>query len=270
MSTPPSEIIFIISVGTLLLLLLAGFITALLFIYKQRYRAHQQELLTMQEAYQRELLQSQLEVQNHTLQQVARDLHDNIGQLLTVVVMQLNNLEDEAPESATQQAAQQTRELVKTVITDVRALSKTLNHETVGDFGLVPSLTLELERIRRAAKLDAQLTVTGELYSLGKQEEMVLLRLTQESLNNALKHAQARHLAVHMQYAIDRVQIVIRDDGAGFDLAESQKRTLTQAGSGLRNLYRRAELLGGTCRITSQPGAGTEVTITVPVPNRQV
>jgi signal transduction histidine kinase len=264
MLTYHPDVILIISIGTLLLLLLAGFITSLLVLYKQRYKAHQQQLISLQEIYQRELLQSQLEIQNQTLQQVGNDLHDNIGQLLTVTIMRLTALEDEVTEPDAQQSVQQTRELVRTIITDVRALSKTLDFDTVRRFGLLPSLTLELERIRRAGRIRAELTTLGEPYSLGEQPEIVLLRMAQEALNNALKHAQAKVLTVTTDYKDDFFTLTIADDGRGFSVHEAQTRTLDQAGAGLGNLYRRTNLLGGTCLIDSIPNEGTRIVIKLP------
>lgn len=258
------DVILIISIGTLLLLLLAGFISLLLVIYKHRYKAHQQQLISLQEIYQRELLQSQLEIQNQTLQQVGNDLHDNIGQLLTVTIMRLNALEDEVTEPNAQQSILQTRELVRTIITDVRALSKTLDYDTVRKFGLLPSLTLELDRIRRAGRIQAQLITLGEPYSLGEQSETVLVRMAQEALNNALKHAQAKTLTVTTDYQADFFTLTIADDGRGFNVDEVQARALDQAGAGLGNLYRRTNLLSGTCLIDSSPNAGTRIKIKLP------
>ncbi len=265
MSNETPDVILIISIGTLLFLLLAGFITLLLVLYKQRYKAHQQQLITVQEVYQRELLQSQLEIQNQTLQQVANDLHDNIGQLLTVVIMRLNALEDEVVEPDHQQSVQQTRDLVRTIIADVRTLSKTLDHDTVRRFGLIPSLTLELERIQRIGHINTQFTTLGEPYSLSEQMETVLLRMTQESLNNALKHAKAKNLHIIANFkAEDTFMLAIIDDGRGFNVQEATSRSLNESGAGLSNLYRRAEMLGGICTILSQPDAGTRVEIRVP------
>ncbi|WP_332369164.1 sensor histidine kinase [Spirosoma telluris] len=253
MSTYPSEVILIISIGTLLLLSLGGFITLLLFLYKQRYKTHQQELIALEEINRREILQAQLETQNQTLQQIAHELHDNIGQLLSVVVMRLNTIEDETTETNTEQSVQQTRDLVRTVIADVRMMSKTLDYDTVDRFGLLPSLTLELERIERAGRIKTRLTTLGEPYSLGKQTEMVLLRMTQEALNNAIKHAQAKALTIITDYSSDTFRLVISDDGRGFTVSEATSRSIDQAGSGLGNLHHRAHLLGELVRLIANP-----------------
>ncbi|WP_020600174.1 sensor histidine kinase [Spirosoma panaciterrae] len=263
-SSPPPDVVLVILVGTLLLLILAGFITSIIFLYKQRHKAQQQEMTRLQEAYQRELLQSQIEIQNQTLQQIAQDLHDNIGQLLTVVTMRLNTLEDDVQEPDTQQAVQQTRDLVKTIIQEVRMLSKSLNQDVVGRFGLLPSLTHELERIERSGKIKTTLLTQGEPYSLGEKTEIVLLRMAQESLNNALKHARPRHLTLITDYRPDAFILTIADDGRGFDVEEAKARDLKQTGSGLYNLYHRSALLKGTCTITSQPGQGTQIEIRLP------
>ena len=256
----------IVSIATLFLLFITGAPIAFVMMHQRQYLRYLQDKEQLKNLYQRELLQSQLEIQNQTLQQVGNDLHDNVGQLLTVVVMRLNELEDEVVEPARQEEVQQTRELVQTVISDVRALSKTLDHDTVRRFGLLPSLTLELERIQRTKRIQAELITLGEYYSLGEQTEIVLLRMTQESLNNALKHAQARNIRVLAEFKADSFVLIISDDGQGFSVTEATTQRLDESGAGLSNLYRRAGLLGGTCVINSLPGAGTRVEIRMPYP----
>ena len=261
--------IAIVSVATLFLLLITAAPIFFVLMHQRQYHRYLRDNEHLRNVYQRELLQSQLEIQNQTLQQVGYDLHDNIGQLLTVVIMQLNSLEDDLlastgpnPELAHQ--VHQTRELVRHIIAEIRILSKSIDPNTVRRYGLLPTLTLELDRIKRAGRVQAQLTTTGEPYLLGEQADIVVLRITQESLNNALKHAQARNLQVLMDYKADAFLLTILDDGRGFDVAQTMNRTLDEAGSGLGNLHRRATMLGGYCQIQSAPGAGTRVEIRLP------
>ena len=251
-------------IATVVFLVLTVFIISFAFLFQKRQLQNYKEKQVLTETYQRELLQSQLEIQNQTLQQIAETLHDNIGQLLTVAVMRLNALEDEIADPNAQQSVQQTRELIRTIIAEVRTLSKTLDADTVQRFGLLPSLTLELERIQRTGRIQTQLTTTGDAYSLGEQAEIVLLRMAQESLNNALKHARARTLTVSTDYQPNAFLLTIADDGRGFNAEDVAARPLGQAGAGLGNLYRRAGLLGGTCTIVSKAGAGTRVEIRLP------
>ncbi|MFD2936795.1 sensor histidine kinase [Spirosoma flavum] len=255
----------IVSIGTVFLLLIT--VTPILFVlmHQRQYIRYLRDKEDIKTLYQQELLQSQLEIQNQTLQQIANDLHDNIGQLLTVVIMRLNALEEEVINLDHQQSVQETRDLVRTIITDVRTLSKTLDHDTVSRFGLLSSLTLELERIQRTGHINTQLTTLGEQYILGEQIEIVLLRMTQESLNNALKHAKATNLHVMADFKADSFTLTIADNGRGFSVHEATNRQLDESGAGLSNLHRRAGLLGGTCTIISQPDAGgTRVEIRMP------
>lgn len=260
---PTNIIIIIIVTGTIALLMMGLFGATFILFYHRRQREAIQEKRLI-ENFQRELLQSQLEIQNHTLQQISQDLHDNIGQLLTVVIMRMNVLEDELEQPDAKQAVEQTRALVKTVISDVRALSKTLDADTVQRFGLLPSLTLELERIQRIGPVQTQLVMSGETYSLSEQTEIVLLRMAQESINNSLKHAQPRNLIVSVAYYPDSFSLTIADDGWGFDVDEAMNRSLEQAGAGLNNLQRRCGLLGGTCTISSRIGGGSTIQIQLP------
>jgi len=254
-------IVIIIITGTIALVLMALFGVGFILYYHRRQREVVREKQILEEKYQRELLVSQLEIQNQTLLHVAEDLHDNIGQLLTVAVMRLNALEDEGVPPQARQSVQQTRELIRTIITEVRTLSKTLDFNTVQRFGLLPSLTLELERIQRTGRFYTQLTTVGDPYPLGEQAEIVLVRMAQESLNNALKHARPHRLTVSANYEPTAFALTISDDGGGFSVEETMARPLSQAGAGLGNLYRRAGLLGGTCTVTSELGAGTRVEI---------
>jgi signal transduction histidine kinase len=264
MITTTNDVLVMLVTGTIVVLMMALFGVGFILYYHRRQRQIVREKRLMQENYQRELLLAQIEIQNQTLQQLSHELHDNIGQLLTVAVMRLNTLEEEVEQADMQRSVQQTRELIRTVITDVRSLSKTLDFDTVQRFGLLPSLTFELDRIQRVGRVNTQLLTTGEAYSMGEQAETVLLRMAQESLNNALKHAQAKQLTVSVDYQPDTFRLAIADDGRGFSQADVASRSIDQAGAGLGNLNRRAGLLGGACTVESQPNLGTRITIVLP------
>lgn len=264
MQSSESHYLIVIIIGSAVFLALATFITAFLIFFRQKQVVNKSEKQSLLEAHQRELLQSQIEIQNQTLQQIAEELHDHVGQLLTVAVLRLNVLEDEVTEPGVQQSVQQTQEIVRTIIDDVRALAKTLDHNTVQRFGLLPSLKFELERIQRMGRVQTHLITSGDVYSLGEQAETVLLRMAQEALNNALKHARAQSLTVSADYLPDTFTLTITDDGRGFGIDATTNRSLEEAGAGLGNLARRAGLLGGTCQVVSRPDEGTRVTISVP------
>lgn len=264
MENGAGEIGTVIIAGTLLMLLLVTFLTSFFFIYQKRMFKHQQDLAEAKEAYQRELLQSQLETQNQTLEYIGQELHDNIGQMLSVAMLHLNGLEEELAQSAHESTVRRMVESIEGTITAVRQLSKTLDKSTVKRFGLTESLNLELERIRQTGRYQTSLQVTGQPYALGDEAGIILFRMAQESLNNALKHAHAQNLTIEADYQPNAFTLNIIDDGQGFNPTEVAIRELTHSGSGLHNLSQRAQLLGGTCTIDSQPGAGTRVCVTLP------
>ncbi|MBD2753437.1 sensor histidine kinase [Spirosoma validum] len=267
MGSVTQEIIVSFVAFTIVLFLLILFIIIFSFLFQRRQAQFRQEREVMRETYQRELLQSQIETQNQTLEYVGQELHDNIGQMLSVAILQLNGLDDDLTESSHQVAVRRMIQTIDSTIQAVRQLAKTLDSGTVRRFGLRESLSLELERIGQTRRFQTQLDVQGKSYELSDESEIILFRMAQESLNNAIKHARAKILTVTIDYQPDKFILTIADDGKGFDLTEATSRQAGASGSGVNNLYQRAKLLGGTCAINAQPNSGT--CIEIKIPNKQ-
>jgi signal transduction histidine kinase len=258
------EIVLSFIASTVVLLVLVVFIVSFAFLFQRRQNQFRRERHDLQESYEREILQSQLEIQNHTLQQIGQELHDHIGQMLSLAMIQLSVLEEELAETQHALAVKQTFETVERTMEDVRQLSKTLDSGTVQRYGLRESLSLEMERIQRTGRFQTKFFFMGSPYTLGEQTETILFRMAQESLNNAMKHSGGHNLSVSADYGPDRFILIITDDGSGFDVREAAERGLDQSGSGLVNLKQRARLLGGECILTSQPAWGTRIEIRLP------
>ncbi|TAE38933.1 MAG: sensor histidine kinase [Runella slithyformis] len=248
-------------VATFTFLLLASFIMGFFFLFQRRQQQNLQEKQLMWATFQQELLQSQLEIQSQTLQRVGEELHDNIGQLLSLARFQLNILEEQ-PTTTTSQI-HEVNETMRQAIDELRALSKSLDGGFVQDFGLADSLAHELRRIRQTGKCQAQFRTQGEPYRLNAQKEMVLFRVAQELLNNVLKHAGASVLIVELQYTPAALRLSIEDNGQGFDYEAVISRKPTESGSGLRNIRRRTELIGGSYTLTTAAGRGTTAVVEV-------
>lgn len=249
---------------SIVLVLLVLFLITFAFLFQRRQAQFRAEKQALHEAYQREILQAQIETQNQTLQHVAGELHDHIGQLLSVVMLQLNVLDEDLAKTRHESAVQQTTLLVEQAIADLRTLSKTLNTDVVTKLGIQGSIALELDRIRRTGRYQAELTVTGEPRRLDPQVEIVLFRMVQESISNALKHARAKIIAISINYLPDQFVLSIADDGRGFAKNPKMDPDKQPTGQGLDNLHRRASLLGGTCSVIGQAGEGCVVLITLP------
>ena len=258
-----NEILITFLAVTFIFIVLISFVFIFSIVYQRRQTQNRQDKAAMQAAFQQEILQTQLEVQNLTMQQLGRELHDNIGQLLSVLRINLNVLEEAVEDEGTKVQIAESNQIVEQTIADVRALTKSLDGDFVKDFGLIDSLSHELLRIRKTRRYQTEITTSGTPYSLGYQHEIVLFRIAQEVINNALKHAAATTLHVSVGYEPTNFEITIKDNGKGFDYEGIMRNDLSKSGAGLRNIQRRAELIGGKCVVESKINEGTTVCIKI-------
>jgi two-component system, NarL family, sensor kinase len=263
MPSQVSEFFYLALAGTILVLLLMLFIVSFFYLFQKRQTQNRQDKQAMQTAFQQEILQAQLEIQNQTLQHISGELHDNIGQLLTLVRLKLNILEVE--ETITPKQIEEVNEVVGKTIDELRGLSKSLDGDFVNNFGLVDSLTHLLQRINSTGKYQTDIFIEGEVYRLEGQKEIVLFRVVQEILSNILKHAKAQNIRVSLQFTPAQLSLTVQDDGKGFDYEAVLEREMSQSGAGLRNIQRRTEMLGGTCKIETEIGKGSKIHLELPV-----
>jgi len=197
---------------------------------------------------------------------VARDLHDEVGQALTSVLLGLRlvdgALEGERPDLADARGrVEELRTLVADALRDARQLAFELRPTVLDDVGLGPALARLVADLGERHELRVELVADGldAAERLPSTIETVVYRVVQESLTNVVRHARAHHVSVRVSRRDDRVRAVIEDDGVGFDDAR-KGRTL-----GLRGMVERAALVGGRLELTSSPGAGTTVALEVPL-----
>lgn len=215
------------------------------------------ERLEAQQRFEKELTNSQLEIQEQTLKNIAWELHDNVGQLLSVANIQLNMLMSGATE-AQQNQIKETKDVVSATVQEVRALSKTLNSEVILNNGLKKSIRTELERFNRLNFLHADLKIEGKGKIVKSEDEIIIFRILQEFFSNVIKHAKADKLFVFLCYRENELEITVEDNGVGFDTSKNS------GNSGLHNMRSRAKLLGASYKLTSQPGHGTKLNLIYP------
>lgn len=254
------EIVLFVIVGSVMFFLLGTFMISFLIVYQKRQIRFFEEKQALKVSYEKEILKAQLETQNQTMKYVGQELHDNLGQLMSLVKLNLSVLSQEPLPESTKKRIDDTKEIVKNAIADLRSMSKSLDESFLNEFGLIESITNELDRIQRTGRFETRLTVQGYQYSLDKRHEIILFRLTQEALTNAIKHSNASRLEVTAEYCPDCFKLNILDDGIGFDY----ETTADQHGSGLRNFISRTNLIGGECHVLSKPHQGTQVQFLLP------
>ncbi|MPR35448.1 sensor histidine kinase [Salmonirosea aquatica] len=210
----------------------------------------------MEQSYQQQLLQAQIEVQEQTLKHISQELHDNIGQILSLVKINLNSVDIREEEAALQKLGN-TKTLVTKALSDLRSLAKTLDANYVLRSKLSEALRFELDYIEQASGCATALVVQGEERLLTSQQQVVVFRIAQEVLNNAVKHAIPKNIQVELGFEPTHFKLRIADDGIGFDLDEMQRAGAYERGAGLTNMYTRSALIGAWFCLQSTPGQGT-------------
>jgi len=215
----------------------------------------QQQL--MKENYEQEILKTQIEIRDQAMNDVGRELHDHISQVMTLIKLNMSLLTDKGLDAANEKRLSDTRDMMKEAIHDIRMLSKTLNGDLILQVGLVESIKHELDRINRLNTINCQLEVNGTQYDILPNTAFIVFRIVQENLHNILKHAHCKNVLTILTYAEDGITLLQRDDGVGFDPADNN------TGNGLINMQRRAAMIHAKLDIESQPQKGTTLTLII-------
>jgi signal transduction histidine kinase len=242
-----NELAFLIISGTFLAALMGTFIVAMVVLHRQRQVQNRQKLDQIKAEHEKTLLNIENEIQQETLAHVGRELHDNIGQLLSLAKLNLNSTKPEKQAEG--------KEFINQIIKEVRALSKTLNLDWVEEITIDDFIRQQLQRIESTGYCQTIFDSDHSFNELSKDSKLVMIRVLQECLNNAIKHAAPSSIQIKV-YKDDSVRkIEIMDDGRGFDTSVQSK------GSGMTNLKKRMETIGGTIIISSVLGKGTHITL---------
>lgn len=243
------EIFYIIIIASLMFFFLSFFIVYLAIFNNKRKSIFKQQLL-----------QTQIEIQEQTLKTISQEIHDNVGQVLSLAKLNLNTVGN-ITDQLLKFKIDSTKDLVSKAINDLRDLSRSLHGEKIGEIGLQEAIANELKIIQNTGQFTTELQITGQSYKQDPQKEMVLFRIVQEALHNAVKHANAKHLKVLMNYNENVFTLTISDDGIGF---VPEQLPVSQKGIGLKSMQNRAALIGGLYTVHSSNNTGTSITVEIP------
>jgi two-component system, NarL family, sensor kinase len=205
------------------------------------------------------------QVQEEERRRLARDLHDGLGQTLTALKTQLQRLEQKADDLAPElrERLADSVELAGLALQETREMSRLLRPPVLDDLGLVPALSWLARSLEERAGLAVELRAEELDHRLPPDLETLIFRVAQEALTNVLKHAGVTRVRVELLPRDGRIALTVSDRGTGFDAAAAA--AVERPGSGLRGMRDRVELFGGTFRVASAPGEGTEVEAEVPL-----
>ncbi|RZL04911.1 MAG: hypothetical protein EOO89_27440 [Pedobacter sp.] len=234
-------IILAIVISSLTIIVFAVFALLFFTLFVKKKKRLQADNERLHISYAQALLQSQLEIQEQTLLNVSREIHDNIGQVLSLVSLNLHTLE--SPDKA---KISNTSELVTKAIEDLRSLSKSMNSERVLQLGLKESLKQELLQLEKTGKYLTAYNEGKQLMQLSHDRTIILFRMIQEVINNIIKHASASYVTLSFFPDEENSSIIISDNGVGFDMELAKDK-----GLGLQNLQQRAMLINAKAEIIS-------------------
>ncbi|GAB5400649.1 MAG: hypothetical protein Aureis2KO_22340 [Aureisphaera sp.] len=231
---------------------LALTVIILFAIFQKRKNKLLREQQEAENRFKEEIIETQVEIREETLRNISWELHDNIGQMLTLAKIQLQNEDDPSP------SIHDAAETIGKSLTELRSLSKLINPDTFNSLSLVEALKLEIERFNRMQYLEASLTFSKETFELDHKVEVIFFRMLQEFFTNTIKHSKANRLEVHVNYEDDVLNITAKDNGIGFDTSQLDSKK----GIGLTNIKSRARLINANAEIVSQKGEGTQLNLT--------
>ena len=241
-------------------MLLVAIVYMLIAQNKRRY-LYLAEKKEMEYQYQNELLNTKIELQEHLLNQVSQEIHDNVGQVLSLVKVHLYSVSNQPANQRSVELLNTSATLLDKAIEDLRNISHAQSATILQRLGLKETIGKELDYLRALKKQTCELEVTGNYYSLLPEQELFIYRVAQEAINNSIKHANCTLLKVTMSYTPEMFTLTVSDNGAGFDTMS----VTSNPGIGIAHMQQRAKLLQAELDIQSQQQKGTVVTLQMPV-----
>jgi len=263
MQNETTKIALLVSIATLIFLIVPVFLILYIRSYNRHKKNHFLEKQNMQQKFESEMLQTRVEVQEQTMQSIATELHDNVGQLLSLTTLTLNSVNFNDEEKA-QKKIDNSLALVNKSIKELRELAKLLHGEQLVENGIGHAIDQEINWLGKAGT--HELEVNNQLVNLqitSPDKDLIILRLLQEIINNIIKHAQAKQIQIDAYIEKNVLHLKVRENGVGFNPSEMR---IKKSGMGLNSIYKRMEMINGKLVLNSAPGEGTSISIEIPYP----
>lgn len=248
--------LLIISLAGLFLISMIGFL-----YYQNRVKSAQIELNDAHREQQIVSMRSMLEGQEKERSRIARDLHDGLGNLLSTLKVNIGSLQIKFDDRNSEKIYVSASEMIDEACSEVRKIAHEMMPQALKKLGLRKAIEDLVLKMDATHSFDAEFHVHGTEKIFDDNTNVMLFRIVQEALNNIVKYAKANEVLVQITYSEDWFDLTIEDDGVGFDPSKID----AEKGMGLKSIAFRTEFIGGTYDLTSRPGAGTLVTINLPI-----
>ncbi|MEO7216304.1 ATP-binding protein [Mucilaginibacter sp.] len=244
---------------TALVVMLTCFFLYVLFLQRNKSNKFITERELMKANFNEQLLRSRLEMQEESFNAISMEIHDSVGQTLSLLKVQLNIIEQK--EILDKVLLSEAKKNAGKAMSDLRDIAKSLSTAHIHSLSLMEMATHELQRINAVGIIEGTLLSLGEEKPVQNEKKLILFRMMQESCQNIIKHSGATRLTITILFNNENLAIKINDNGKGFN-----REILAGPGSGLglQNIMSRALVIGGMAEIISGIDEGTTVGITVP------
>ncbi|SHI83497.1 sensor histidine kinase [Aquimarina spongiae] len=241
-----------ILIASIVLIVIITIMIFLFIIFQKRKNILLLQQKEAEKKFETAIAETQIEIREETLRNISWELHDNIGQLLTLAKIQVNIAQDDP------NRLQEVTDTITKSLTELRSLSKLINPDAIKSLSLTEAINLEIERFNRLQFIKATLSSNTEVRSLDGKAEIIIFRILQEFFTNTIKHSKASTLDVNVNYDEEKLVIHAKDNGVGFNINDSN----TQQGIGLCNIQNRGKLIDAEVMLDSEEGVGTSITLT--------
>lgn len=241
-------------ISIFILLGLSVIIITFVFIFIKKKNALLLKQEKTKKIHEKELIITQLEIKKETLKQLGAEIHDNVGQQITLASLLLQQVLYEN-ENFENEKLNNIDSIIKDSLITLRNLSKSLVDDTIETDSICKLIEKESKKISLLKKYKINYICNDDI-NLNYNQKTITLRIVQEFLQNSLKHSNCKHINIEINKLNSQFHLIIQDDGIGFDI-----KNLSSNGIGLLNINKRVEVLGGKCLITSSPNNGTKLEI---------
>jgi signal transduction histidine kinase len=228
-------------------------------VQKNKQNAYQLEKRQMIFDHENNILRAKIEEQENTMDQISKELHDNIKSVLGFAQMSMYNIAGLAASEEQAVLIDKTNNIIGDVIDELHNISHSLNSNFVKNIGLIDTISKELDSVRLAKNITSELEIKGDPASLSPDKEIHIFRIAQEAIQNCMKHAKATNINFTLEYAPGNFVMKIADNGKGFD----KNKLYEMKGLGFLNMFQRARYVHGLLEVQSAPMQGSTIILTL-------
>lgn len=257
-----TELIKFIILASVMLLIFIWGIIVFVFKYQKRKLMYEKEKAAQDERHVREMLFTKLEIQQNTMRDIGREIHDNVGQRLTLAAMYIYQLEYEQKSTPTGERISAVSNILNESMEELRNLSKSLTNANAEKWELHELVDNECKRVNALNICKVAYSFNTGSIIAPPTVKSFLHRIIQEFFQNSLKHARCKNISLDFNLSAAGLSVRLADDGIGFDMNTYLENS--NKGIGLSNMKKRAEFLGIGYALKSAAGTGTEVNLFIP------